>query len=145
MKTYISLGFMHISKIIGCVGVAAVLTGCAHTRDAATQKQSEILPVLRCRELIIVDEHGKSRAQIAVFPAYTAKDGQKYGEAVLLRLIDQHGRPGVKIDAGSDGTGVSFAGDSERREWSGVQILANDKGSLIKLTNRDERVQTIQP
>ena len=135
---------MHISKIIGCVGVAAVLTGCVHTRDSATQKQSEILPVLRCRELIIVDEHGKNRAQIAVFPAYT-KDGQTYGETVLLRLIDQNGRPGVKIGAGADGTGVSFAGDSERREWSGVQILANDKGSLIKLTNRDGKVQEIKP
>ena len=144
MKTYISSGFVQISKIIGCVAIAAVLTGCVHTRDSTTQKQSEVLPVLRCRELIIVDEHGKSRAQIAVFPAYT-KDDQKYGETVLLRLIDQNGRPGVKIGAGSDGTGVSFAGDSERREWSGVQILANDKGSLIKLTNRDGRVQTIQP
>ena len=51
----------------------------------------------------------------------------------------------MKIGAGSDGTGVSFAGDSERREWSGVQILANEKGSLIKLTNKDGRVQTIQP
>ena len=130
--------------MIACVTVAAVFAGCAHTRDSATQKQSEILPVVRCRELIIVDEHGKSRAQIAVFPAYT-KDDQKYGETVLFRLIDQNGRPGVKIGAGADGTGVSFAGDSERREWSGVQILANDKGSLIKLTNRDGRVQTIQP
>ena len=144
MKTYISSRLLQVSKIVGGVAVAAVLTGCVHTRDSATQKQSEILPVVRCRELIIVDEHGKSRAQIAVFPAYT-KDDQKYGETVLLRLIDQNGRPGVKIGAGADGTGVSFAGDSERREWSGVQILANDKGSLIKLTNKDGRVQTIQP
>ena len=144
MKTHLSLVVGYIVKIIGCIGIAAILTGCAHTRGSATQKQSEILPVLRCRELIIVDEHGKNRAQIAVFPAYT-KDGQTYGETVLLRLIDQNGRPGVKIGAGSDGTGVSFAGDSERREWSGVQILANDKGSLIKLTNKDGRVQTIQP
>ena len=145
MKTYISSALVHLSKIIGCVGIAMVVSGCVHTRDSATQKQSEILPVLRCRELIIVDEQGKSRAQIAVFPAYTAKDGQKYGEAVLFRLIDQNGRPGVKIGAGADGTGVSFAGDSEKREWSGVQILANDKGSLIKLTNRDGKVQEIKP
>ena len=145
MKTRLSSAVGHISKLIGCVGIAAVLTGCVHTRDSAAQKQSEVLPVLRCRELIIVDEHGKNRAQIAVFPAYTAKDGQKYGETVLLRLIDQNGRPGVKIGAGADGTGVSFAGDSEKREWSGVQILANDKGSLIKLTNRDGKVQEIKP
>src|SRR5438477_4137871 len=144
MKTYISSRLLQVSKIVGGVAVAAVLTGCVHTRDSATQEQSEILPVLRCRELIIVDEQGKSRAQIAVFPAYT-KDDQKYGETVLFRLIDQNGRPGVKIGAGADGTGVSFAGDSERREWSGVEILADDKGSLRKLKNKDGLVQTVQP
>jgi hypothetical protein len=145
MKTPPFLALRQTIRILVCLSVAAVFTGCAHTRDSAAPKQSEVLPVLRCRELIIVDEHGKNRAQIAVFPAYTAKDGQKYGESVLLRLIDQNGRPGVKIGAGADGTGVSFAGDSEKREWSGVQILANDKGSLIRLTNKDGRVQEIKP
>src|SRR5438477_12397489 len=133
MKTYISSRLLQVSKIVGGVAVAAVLTGCVHTRDSATQKQSEILPVLRCRELIIVDEQGKSRAQIAVFPAYT-KDDQKYGETVLFRLIDQNGRTGVKIGAGADETGDSFGGECRRRERSGVQIQTNDKGRLIKLT-----------
>jgi hypothetical protein len=140
MKTHVS-----VHKIIGCMAVALALTGCAHSRHPGAPGHSEIVPVLRCRELVIVDEHGKDRAQIVVYPASTTKDGQKYPETVLLRLIDQNGRPAVKIGASEEGTAISFAGDSERREWNGVQILANEKGSSIKLTNKDGQERVIKP
>src|SRR5258706_5581129 len=80
---------------------------------------------LRGRSLEIVDEQGKVRAQIIVAPASTGPDGQKYPETVLFRLIDPNVRPGVKIGASVDGSGMSLAGDSEKREWSGVQLLAS--------------------
>lgn len=112
---------------------------------AGDAKAGEVAPVLRGRALEIVDDQGKVRAQILVVPPSTASDGQTYPETVLLRLIDPNGRPGVKIGASVEGSGMSLAGDSERREWSGVQILAEGKGSSVRLTNRDGREQRIQP
>lgn len=111
--------------------------GWATTRDGA--------PVLRGRGLEIVDDRGRVRAQISVLPATTMSDGKKYSETVLLRLIDPNGRPAVKVGASVDGSGVSLAGDSERRDWSGVQILAEGTGSSVKLTNKDGRQQVIAP
>jgi hypothetical protein len=72
-------------------------------------------------------------------------DGKKYPEGALFRLIDPNGRPGVKIGTSADGSGMSLAGDSERREWNGVQILAEGTGSTLKLTNKNGRVQVIKP
>ena len=40
---------------------------------------------------------------------------------------------------------MSLAGDSERRDWNGVQILASATGSIVKLTNKDGREQLIKP
>jgi len=105
----------------------------------------EAAPVLRGRGLEIVDDNGKLRAQIIIQPASTTKEGQKYPETVLLRLIDPNGRPGVKIGTSEDGSGMTLAGDSERREWNGVQILAKGAGSSLKLTNKDGREQLLKP
>jgi hypothetical protein len=102
-------------------------------------------PVLRGRGLQIVDDRGKLRAEIVVVPAATARDGQKYPNTVLLRLIDPNGRPGVKLDTSADGSGLLLTGDSERKEWSGVQLSARVTGSSVKLLNRDGRQQLIQP
>ncbi len=109
------------------------------------QATAQVAPVLRGRSLEIVDASGKVRAQLTVLPPSTMPDGKKYPETVLLRLIDPNGRPGVKIGGSVEGSGISLAGDSERREWSGVQILAESTGSSIKLTNRDGKQQLIKP
>ena len=55
----------------------------------------ENAPVLRGRALEIVDERGKVRAQLQVFPPdpkHKLPNGDPYPETVLLRLIDQIGR-----------------------------------------------------
>jgi hypothetical protein len=101
--------------------------------------------VLRARSLEIVDEQGRVRAQLAVLPPTTMPDGARYAESVLLRLIDPNGRPAVKIGASEDGTGMSLAGDSEKRAWSGVQILADGTESVVKLTSKDGRVRVLEP
>jgi hypothetical protein len=93
------------------------------------QATAQVAPVLRGRSLEIVDPRGKVRAQLTVLPPSTMPDGKKYPETVLLRLIDPNGRPGVKIGGSVDASGISLAGDSEGREWSGVQILAESTGS----------------
>ena len=63
----------------------------------------EDAPVLRGRALEIVDERGKVRAQLSVFPPdpkHKLPNGDPYPETVLLRLIDPNGRPSVKLAVG---------------------------------------------
>jgi hypothetical protein len=47
--------------------------------------------------------------------------------------------------AAMDGSGVSFAGPYRGEEWSGVQILAKQAGSTVKLKNVDGKQQLIKP
>ncbi len=101
--------------------------------------------VLRGHSLEIIDEQGRVRSQILVTKPTTMPDGKSYPEGALFRLIDPNGRPAVKIGGSADGSGISLAGDSERREWSGVQILAEGASSSVKLTNKDGRQELITP
>jgi hypothetical protein len=104
-----------------------------------------VTPVLRGRALEIVDDQGRVRAWVGTLPATTMPDGQKYPETILFRLIDTNGRPAVKIGGSVDGSGMSLEGDSERREWGGVQILAQGAGTTLKLTNQDGTEKLVIP
>jgi hypothetical protein len=104
-----------------------------------------IAPVLRARSLEIVDEQGRIRSQIIVTTPTTMPDGKHYPEGALFRLIDPNGRPVVKIGGSVDGSGITLGGDSERSDWSGVQILAEGSGSSVKLTNKDGRQELVAP
>ena len=82
----------------------------------ARQAHAAATGVLRGTGLQIVDAEGKVRASIAVLPA-NATDRYPDGrvgspETVLLRLIDQHGKPNVKIGASEDGGGLAWAADA---------------------------------
>ena len=139
---------MRIQRIaiaLTVINLLILITAMSRIGSAAT---SQTVPMLRGRGLEIVDDRGKVRAQIIVLPADTAAKtarGQNYPETVLLRLIDPNGRPGVKIGTSVDGSGMSLAGDSERRDWNGVQILAESAGTSVKLTNKNGRKQIIAP
>jgi hypothetical protein len=106
----------------------------------------EVAPVLRGRALEIVDDQGRVRAMIKVFPASpTAKmpDGTMgYPETVLLRLIDSKGAPNVKIAATEDGSVVSLVGESNPTH---VQVLARGSSPSLKLVNKDGQEQLIKP
>ena len=104
----------------------------------------DVVPVLRVHSLEVVDDLGKVRAQIIVLPP-SIQDGKAYPDTVLFRLIDPNGRPGVKLDTSAEGSGFILTGNSERREWSGVQILAEGTGSTLRLLNKDGQEQIIQP
>jgi hypothetical protein len=104
-----------------------------------------IAQVLRGHSLEIIDAQGRIRSQIIVTEPTTMPDGKSYPEGTLFRLIDPNGRPAVKVGGSADGPAISLAGDSERREWSGIQILAEGASSLVKLTNRDGRQEIIAP
>src|SRR5881409_2097960 len=98
----------------------------------------DVAPVLRGRALEIVDDRGRVRASIKVFPADpTVKmpDGSTgYPETVLLRLINSKGAPNVKISASEDGSGMSLGGDSNPTH---VQILARGTNTSLKLVNKE--------
>ena len=139
---------MRIQRIaiaLTVINLLILITAMSRIGSAAT---TQTVPMLRGRGLEIVDDQGKVRAQIIVLPADTAAKTarrQNYPETVLLRLIDPNGRPGVKIGTSVDGSGMSLAGDSERRDWNGIQILAESAGTSVKLTNKNGRKQIITP
>jgi hypothetical protein len=107
---------------------------------------SGVAPVLRGRALEIVDDRGRVRAMIRVFPPnpqVKMPDGTTgYPETVLLRLVDSEGAPNVKIAATEDGSAISFGGESNPTH---VQILARGTSTSLKLVNKDGRQQVIQP
>jgi hypothetical protein len=106
----------------------------------------EVAPVLRGRAFELVDDHGRVRAQIKVFPRDSAvkmPDGTTgYPETVLLRLIDSKGAPHVKIAATEDGSAVSLGGESDPTD---VQILARGTNTSLKLINNDGKQRLIKP
>jgi hypothetical protein len=107
---------------------------------------AEVATVLRGRGLEIVDDQGRVRAMIKVFPASpTVKmpDGTMgYPETVLLRLIDSKGAPNVKIAATEDGSAVSLGGESNP---TNVQVLARGTSTSLKLVDKDGREKLIKP
>ena len=105
----------------------------------------EVASVLRGKALEIVDDQGRVRAMIKVFPAdpkVKMPDGTTgYPETVLLRLITSQGRPNVKISAMEDGSGMSLGGNEDPAY---VQVLARGANPFIKFSNKDGREQVIE-
>jgi hypothetical protein len=86
--------------------------------------------VLRGRGLELSDPGGQIRVRINMEPT---------GE-VVFRLYDKTGTIRVKIGASENGSGLVLLNDSTE---VGVQFLANEKGSTLKVTeNGRERVVT---
>jgi hypothetical protein len=106
----------------------------------------EVAPVVRGRAFEIVDDHGRVRAEIRVFPrdpALKMPDGTTgYPETVLFRLIDSKGGPHVKIAATEDGSAVSLGGASNPTD---IQILARGSNTSLKLTNKDGKQELLKP
>ena len=72
----------------------------------------DLPPVLRVRGLEVVDDQGRVRAMLKIFPGdpkVKMPDGTTgYPESVLFRLIDSKGAPNVKITATEDGSAMSM-------------------------------------
>jgi hypothetical protein len=106
----------------------------------------DVAPVLRGRAFEIVDDHGRVRAEIKVFPqdpAVKMPDGTTgYPETVLLRLIDSKGGPHVKIGATEDGSAISLGGESNPTD---IQMLARGTNTSLKLTNKSGKQHLIKP
>jgi hypothetical protein len=111
---------------------------------ASSASKPEVVSVLRGRALELVDERGRVRVELKVFPAQpTLKmpDGTVgYPEAVQLRLIDSEGAPNVKLVATEDGAGLLVGGDAGY-----VQVLSRGTNlPFVKLVTKDGREQEMK-
>lgn len=113
------------------------------------QARSAIAPelpeVLRVRGLELIDDQGRVRALLKVFPADPAvkmPDGTVGApETVLFRLLDSHGAPNVKIAATEGGSGINLGSATD----SYIQILARGETPSLTLVNQEGHRQVIQP
>ena len=112
-------------------------------RNVAAQ---DIAPVLRGRALEIVDDRGRVRASINVFPEdpkVKMPDGTTgYPETVLFRLITPQGRPNIKIDANEQGAAVMAGGGSNPI----YALMKSDRtNASLKLINKKGEQQLVKP
>src|SRR5262245_47569681 len=68
--------------------------------------------VIRGRSLEIVDDEGRVRASIVVHPGDPTASAPSGGTAIL-RLVDENGRPSVKLATTERGGGLALASESE--------------------------------
>ena len=120
-----------------------VEAGSSEMRDSSPDSVS---PVLRGRELEIVDEKGKVRASIKIQagdPQYKWPDGRVgYPETVMFRLVDPNGRPEVKLGASVEGAGLGLIGETDSTQ---LILKAEGANSSVKLQNKDGRQQILKP
>ena len=101
--------------------------------------------VLRGRGLEILDDRGRVRASIKLQAAdatFRMLDGSiGYPETVIMRLIDQNGRPGVKLQANVEGAGILLGAEDDTYATLG----AKGAESKLLLKAKGRREQVIKP
>ena len=83
--------------------------------------------VLRGRALEITDDQGRTRASINL---HQADQGASYPETVVLRLIDQNGRPSVKLSTSERGGLLALVSDAQETyvQVSGRALTVTKEG-----------------
>src|SRR5262245_58096113 len=122
---------------LGLLAYQVVRPRLAHAQENA--------PVLRGRALEIVDERGKVRAQLSVFPPdpkHRLPNGDPYPETVLLRLIDPNGRPSVKLAVDVRGGGLYLGGAEDPTM---ARLAGDGAEARLELVNRDRQEKVIRP
>jgi hypothetical protein len=102
-------------------------------------------PVLRGRALEIVDERGKVRAEIRVFPAdskHKLPNGDPYPETTLLRLIDPNGRPSVKLATDVRGGGLYLGGAEDPTM---ARLAGDGTEARLELVDKDRKEKVFRP
>jgi len=122
------------------VALAAITFG----QVRATAASNDVAPVLRARALQIVDDRGRVRASIAVYPSKSEENGETHAETVLLRLITERGRPVVKIGASEEAAGLALVGPTgTKATWA--LLGANGNVSSLTLKNEDGAERVLRP
>ena len=129
--------------LIALVVLNLALVGVQFAKTRADEASS-IPSVLRVRALELVDDRGRVRAELRIFPAdpkVKMPDGTTGSpEAVMLRMISSQGGPHVKLAATEDGSGLVLGGDK-----SYVQILSRGANPFVKIVNKDGTEKTYKP
>ena len=124
--------------------INAVLLAVVLTQSNRPALASDTPAMLRGRGLEIVDEQGRVRASITVFPAKVDANGTTSAETVLLRLITERGRPAIKISTSEEGSGLAVVGPTGTQQTY-VSIGAKGTESTLKLKNEDGRERSLVP
>ncbi|WP_153799146.1 hypothetical protein [Foetidibacter luteolus] len=125
-----------VAVALTAINLVIMIVLLAQMRPAMAQQQPGIAPVVKTHALHILDNQGKIRASITVEPAVEV-DGKQYPQTTLLRLIDNQGKPLVKLTAAENGSALGLSDELD----GGVLIRARDTGTFVKLNNRyKERV-----
>jgi hypothetical protein len=88
--------------------------------------------VLRGRALEIIDDQGRPRAAINLHPADPTGS---YPETAILRLIDQNGRPSVKLSISERGGALALVSDAE-----GTYVQLSGRGLTVTKDGRPQAV-----
>ena len=102
----------------------------------------DVAQVLRGHSLEIVDDLGRVRASIGLHAAQKLADGSIYPETVLLRLINEDGRPNIKLSAMTDGSGLLVGGESDPAY---INLVARGTMTALTLIDKDGHKKVIAP
>ena len=96
---------------ITLLNVACASVSLSQLPGVRAATSADVTPVLRTRQLEVVDERGRVRASIIVHaanPGARMPDGSPQEESVVLRLVNGDGRPGVKLASGEHNAGLAL-------------------------------------
>jgi hypothetical protein len=100
---------------------------------ASNQSGQQVVPLLRIRQLELVDERGTVRAQLMV---------AQPGDEVLLRMRSARGLLRVKLGANEGGSGLVLADGSTE---PGITLHAKSAGSSMRMMNRNGAERELKP
>jgi hypothetical protein len=100
---------------------------------ASSQPEQQVVPLVRVRQLELVDERGMVRAQLMV---------AQPGDEVLLRMRSARGLIRVKLGANEAGSGLMLADSSQQ---PGLTLHAKSTGSSVRVMNRDGGERELKP
>jgi len=138
-------GFMKTQRVVIALVVVNLVCLAFQFARSGPKQIDGVAPIVRAGGLELVDEQGRVRAELKVFPAQPdlkMPDGTVgYPETVMLRLITSKGGPNVKLVTTEDGAGLVIGGESGY-----VQILSRGKEApFVKIVTKDGNEKVMRP